>query len=132
MRELRNNVRDGGSLIRKIAKDAIFNRMEEMKRGEDTPNDILSFILRASESLKESLSFGLEEILDEFVTFFIAGQDTTANLLASTILCLGRYPNIMERQELILFIVVVDIFIIIGFVCDVSLKALLSYVTAIL
>lgn len=97
MRDLRDNVRHGGSLIRKIAKEAILNRMEEIKRGEDTPNDILSFILRASESLKQSLNFGLEEMIDEFLTFFVAGQDTTGNLLASTILCLGRYPNIKER-----------------------------------
>lgn len=101
MRVFREDVREGGAFIRKTAKDAIITRMEEVKRGEETVNDILSFILRASQSLKDDLNFGLEEMIDEFVTFFVAGQDTTANLLASCLLCLGRYPHIMKtlRKE---------------------------------
>ena len=38
-----------------------------------------------------------EEILDDFVTFFVAGQETTANTLGFTIRELGRQPDILKR-----------------------------------
>jgi cholesterol 24(S)-hydroxylase len=39
----------------------------------------------------------LEEIVDDFLTFFAAGQETTANSLAFTILELGRNKHVLEK-----------------------------------
>lgn len=39
----------------------------------------------------------LEELVDDFLTIFGAGQETTANSLAFTILELGRNPHCLER-----------------------------------
>jgi len=41
----------------------------------------------------------MEEMLDEFVTFFLAGNETTANLLASAMMHLGKNPDIMYRLK---------------------------------
>lgn len=39
----------------------------------------------------------LEELVDDFVTFFGAGQETTANTLAFAVMELGLNPDIFER-----------------------------------
>ena len=39
----------------------------------------------------------MEVAIDNFVTIFIAGQETTANMLSFTLLELGRRPDILAR-----------------------------------
>ena len=56
----------------------IQERQEAVLRGDVTPHDILAHILREPET--ES-SVTLEDLVDEFVTFFVAGQ--AANLFAT-------------------------------------------------
>ena len=49
----------------------IQERQEAISRGEDTPSDILDHILRVAEA---DPTLTLEYLVDEFVTFFFAGQ----------------------------------------------------------
>lgn len=39
----------------------------------------------------------MEAIIDDFLTFFIAGQETTANALAFAFLELGKNPRILKQ-----------------------------------
>jgi cholesterol 24(S)-hydroxylase len=39
----------------------------------------------------------IEELVDEFITFFWAGQETTSNSLAFTIMELGLNPHCFEK-----------------------------------
>jgi cholesterol 24(S)-hydroxylase len=39
----------------------------------------------------------MEVMLDDFLLFFIAGQETTANTLAFCLLELGRNPDVMKK-----------------------------------
>jgi cholesterol 24(S)-hydroxylase len=39
----------------------------------------------------------MEVMVDNFVVFFIAGQETTANTLAFCMLELGRNPQVMDK-----------------------------------
>lgn len=39
----------------------------------------------------------LEELVDDFVTFFGAGQETTANALAFAVMELGLNPHCLEK-----------------------------------
>lgn len=41
----------------------------------------------------------LEALIDDFITFFNAGQETTANSLAFAFLELGKHPNAWKRLE---------------------------------
>ena len=41
----------------------------------------------------------LEEMTDDFMTFFVAGQETTANTLAFCILELGKNPRLVEKAR---------------------------------
>ena len=39
----------------------------------------------------------MEDLLDDFVTLFIAGQETTANVLSFMFLEVGKRPEILEK-----------------------------------
>ena len=41
----------------------------------------------------------MEVAIDNFVTFFVAGQETTANMLSFALLELGRHPDVLARLE---------------------------------
>ena len=41
----------------------------------------------------------IESMTDDFITFFVAGQETTANTLAFCFLELGRNPEIMKKAQ---------------------------------
>ena len=59
-----------GKFIRDFGKKVILERQEAISRGEDTPPDILAHIL--SVKAKEP-SITIEDMVDEFFTFFVAG-----------------------------------------------------------
>uniref|UniRef100_A0A8C7JRL8 Cholesterol 24-hydroxylase-like n=1 Tax=Oncorhynchus kisutch TaxID=8019 RepID=A0A8C7JRL8_ONCKI len=75
----------------------INERKMAVQNGEDVPKDILTQILKTAE---ENIANDDEELmLDNFVTFFIAGQESTANQLAFAVMELGRLPDILTKQE---------------------------------
>jgi len=47
--------------------------------------------------VEEDESLTDEDVLDDFVTFFIAGQETTANALSFLLCEIGKRPDIMQR-----------------------------------
>lgn len=61
-------------LLRQTGEQIVKDRIENMKKGETgSPNDILSYILKATNGLTDKY-FGMTEVVDEFVTFFVAGK----------------------------------------------------------
>ena len=67
------SVINAGKFLRNFGKKLILERQEAVLRGEDTPSDILAHILRVAE--KES-SITIEDLVDDFGTFFVAGVYT--------------------------------------------------------
>jgi cholesterol 24(S)-hydroxylase len=49
--------------------------------------------------IKEGENLELETMVDDFVTFFIAGQETTANALAFCFLEMCKKPEIIEKAR---------------------------------
>ncbi|EPQ14949.1 Cholesterol 24-hydroxylase [Myotis brandtii] len=90
LREIRESVR----FLRQVGKDWVQCRREALKRGEAVPADILTQILKAEEGAQDD-----EVLLDNFVTFFIAGHETSANHLAFTVMELSRQPEILARLQ---------------------------------
>ncbi len=72
-------------------------RLESIKNKDYVPNDILSAIL----DNWKSDNIDIEMLIDDFVTFFIAGQETTAKALAFCFYEMGRNRDIFNnaRQE---------------------------------
>uniref|UniRef100_A0A8C5Q460 Cholesterol 24-hydroxylase n=1 Tax=Leptobrachium leishanense TaxID=445787 RepID=A0A8C5Q460_9ANUR len=90
------DVRDSIGLLRETGKRCIERRQRAIDEGEDVPVDILTQILKGA-ALEEDCD--PEALIDNFVTFFIAGQETTANQLAFTVMELGRNPHILEKVQ---------------------------------
>nr|XP_046228441.1 cholesterol 24-hydroxylase-like [Scatophagus argus] len=94
-----NEVREACLLLRTTGAKWINDRKTAMQKGDDVPKDILTQIIKAA-GKEESLTQEDEEfMLDNFVTFFIAGQETTANQLAFCIMELAKHPDILEKVK---------------------------------
>nr|AUX14952.1 cytochrome p450 CYP46A2 [Kryptolebias marmoratus] len=89
--------REACRLLRTTGARVIRERKTAMQNGEDVPKDILTQIIKTAATEETMTEEDEEFMLDNFVTFFIAGQETTANQLAFCIMELGRHPEILEK-----------------------------------
>ena len=67
-----NSVVSAVHFLRDTGKKIIDERRKVIRNEEEVPSDILSYILK---SVNEDTDLDYEELLDHFVTFFIAGRD---------------------------------------------------------
>lgn len=91
----RKKVRQYREALRRVNQamaDVLEQRLEQMRRNEDTPQDILAIML---EGLATHCS--KEDLVSEMVTLLVAGQETTAAVLASLLMELGRQPEYKQR-----------------------------------
>ncbi|XP_054617636.1 cholesterol 24-hydroxylase-like [Dunckerocampus dactyliophorus] len=92
-------VREACKLLRSTGAQWIHNRKVAIESGGDVPKDILTQIIKTA-GKEESMTKEDEEfMLDNFVTFFIAGQETTANQLAFCIMELARHPDMLDKAK---------------------------------
>lgn len=82
--------------LREIGRNEILNRIELLKQGDYMADDILTNLLKTHDEID------VEEMVDDFSTFFIAGQETTANTLAFVFIEIARNPDVLKklRKEL--------------------------------
>ncbi|XP_073465775.1 cholesterol 24-hydroxylase-like [Aquarana catesbeiana] len=83
-------------LLRKTGRECINRRRKAIEDEEDIPVDILTQILKGAAEEDEC---DMEDLIDNFVTFFIAGQETTANQLSFTVIELARNPDILKKAQ---------------------------------
>ncbi|XP_033640648.1 cholesterol 24-hydroxylase-like [Asterias rubens] len=99
-RKYKQEVRDSIKCLREAGRKCIEQRLEAMQREDEVPQDILTYILKSVTGVSgKDYKDQMENVIDEFVTFFVAGQETTANLLSFTLLELGHHPEIMHRLK---------------------------------
>ncbi|KAL9970601.1 hypothetical protein ACROYT_G023006 [Oculina patagonica] len=79
--------------LRETGRKVIEVRKNAMKRGEQVPDDMLQRIIQQQETIP---NLGIEDMLDDFLSFFIAGHETTASMLSFCVLELGDHPEIVE------------------------------------
>ncbi|XP_041661420.1 cholesterol 24-hydroxylase-like isoform X2 [Cheilinus undulatus] len=94
-----NEVREACRLLRSTGAKWINERKTALRNGDDVPKDILTRIIKTAGKEESTSQEDEEFMLDNFVTFFIAGQETTANQLAFCIMELGRNPDILEKAK---------------------------------
>ncbi|XP_068199448.1 cholesterol 24-hydroxylase-like [Antennarius striatus] len=92
-------VREACRLLRTSGAQWIKERRAAMQNGDDVPKDILTQIIKAAGEEENMTPEDEECMLDNFVAFFIAGQETTANQLAFCLMELGRHPDILEKIQ---------------------------------
>ena len=61
--------------MRKIGQDCIAHRFKAIANKEEVPNDILTQIVRMASS-DACRGIDLEDLVDDFITFYIAGEYT--------------------------------------------------------
>ncbi|XP_043930500.1 cholesterol 24-hydroxylase-like [Protopterus annectens] len=94
--QLIQEIRQSALLLRHAGQECIRLRKAAIQNGEEIPKDILTQILKCAE-LEENIDE--EAMLDNFITFFVAGQETTANQLSFTVMELTRHPEILKRLQ---------------------------------
>ncbi|KAK7907138.1 hypothetical protein WMY93_015750 [Mugilogobius chulae] len=94
-----SEVREACRLLRSTGAQWINERKTAIQNGENVPKDILTQIIKSAGQEENMTKEDEEFMLDNFVTFFIAGQETTANQLAFCIMELGRHPDILEKVK---------------------------------
>ncbi|NXV74704.1 CP46A hydroxylase, partial [Atlantisia rogersi] len=95
-RKLVKEVRESVRLLRRVGKECIDQRREAIQNGKEDTLDILTQILKG-DALQETKDD--ENILDNFITFFVAGHETSANQLSFTVMALGQHPEILARAQ---------------------------------
>ncbi|XP_028406549.1 cholesterol 24-hydroxylase-like [Dendronephthya gigantea] len=76
--------------LRMFASDCIKTRMKDIANGKAVPDDLLSILIKDG-------SLSMEDIIDEFVTIFLAGQETTANSLSFALYEIISNPHVEEE-----------------------------------
>eukprot|EP00731_Ephydatia_muelleri_P020160 Em0012g985a len=80
--------------MRRIGRDCIEKRIKAVTSGEEVPNDILTQILQSSVGVK---SVDMETLVDDFITFFVAGQETAAYTLSFAIILIHQHPEVLDH-----------------------------------
>ena len=50
-------------------------------------------------TLATEMSVDIEELVDDFVTFYVAGQEITASVLTFALVLTLQHPNVLERYS---------------------------------
>ncbi|PIK56140.1 putative cholesterol 24-hydroxylase [Apostichopus japonicus] len=95
--KFRKQVKKSLLFLRDFGKDIITKSQKEQLEGQHQTNNIVHSILQCFHL--DFYKFDMETMVDDFVTFFVAGQETTSNLLGFTILELGKRPDIAKRVQ---------------------------------
>ncbi|MCA9668730.1 MAG: cytochrome P450 [Myxococcales bacterium] len=69
-------------------------RAQAARRRTTPGNDVISTLLRAAE---DGDTLSEEELISQLVLMFVAGHETTANLIGNGMLALARHPAELER-----------------------------------
>eukprot|EP00112_Aurelia_sp_Birch-Aquarium-sp1_P021901 Seg6.9 transcript_id=Seg6.9/GoldUCD/mRNA.D3Y31 product="Cholesterol 24-hydroxylase" protein_id=Seg6.9/GoldUCD/D3Y31 len=78
--------------LRNCGKECVEQKQKLLIEGKELPNDIMSMIIEQADS-----SLTEEALVDEFITFIIAGSDTTSNMMSFLLLAVCSNPRIQEK-----------------------------------
>ena len=79
--------------LRKFARDCIADRMKNIADDKTVPDDYLSLLIKHG----ADSSLSMDDIIDEFLTIFVAGQETTANSLSFVLYEILSNPHVEAK-----------------------------------
>jgi cytochrome P450 len=90
--------------VKDIIRGIIEKRQKAMKNGEGIKDDLLGLLLESNMNYsdsdgKSSKGINVEEVIDECKVFYFAGMETTAVLLAWTVVLLCMHPEWQDRAR---------------------------------
>ena len=81
---------DAAKFLRRFAFECISNRIKDIEANKPVPDDLLNILVNDK-------TLSMDDIIDEFITVFVAGHDTTANSLAFSLYEIIRHPDIEAK-----------------------------------
>jgi len=93
-KKIMDGIREIRQFVRKIIEDRRKHRDQNPEHRDKT--NLLDLLLQTQENSNEGF-LTTEEIIDEFLTFYIAGTDTTSHLLTFAIYNLTQDPKAYEK-----------------------------------
>ena len=85
--------------FKQVCRNIVAERKNQMKKGEFPPeaeHDLLHLLLKYQQENPHE-NFDDDEIVHEFITFFMAGLDTTGHLLGMATYYISRTPGVKEK-----------------------------------
>jgi len=83
----------------KSIRSVCFQIIKDRKESKQSGNDLLASLLETQNLKDAEMRLTDKEIVDEFITFFIAGMDTTGHLVAMVLYDLCKSPEHFEALE---------------------------------
>ena len=81
---------DAAKFLRKFAFECITDRIKDIEANKPVPDDLLNILVNDK-------TLSMDDIIDEFITIFVAGQESTANFLAFTLYEIIRHPDVEAK-----------------------------------
>nr|CAB3473659.1 unnamed protein product [Digitaria exilis] len=90
--------------VNSILRELIGKRIQAMKEGETTRNDLLGLLLESNmrhtdDNGQSSLGMTIEDVIEECKVFYLAGMETTSVLMAWTMVVLSMHPEWQDRAR---------------------------------
>ncbi|XP_057972259.1 cytochrome P450 CYP72A616-like [Malania oleifera] len=83
--------------IKMTIRNMIRQKEQAKKMGESGSNDLLGLLLQCKEETDNEMT--IDDIIEECKLFYLAGKETTANLLTWTIIVLSMHPNWQKKAR---------------------------------
>ncbi|OWF36169.1 Cholesterol 24-hydroxylase [Mizuhopecten yessoensis] len=93
----RRDVREAIKYIRQSAEQMMTDRNVAKRNGDYVPHDLLEYIMELKEKHPSKMTD--EILLDNFLTFLLAGQETSANTLGFMIALLAKNPECYKKLQ---------------------------------
>lgn len=90
--------------IESILHSLVGKRIQAMKDGESTKDDLLGLLLESNirhvdENGQAKLGMSIEDVVEECKLFYFAGMETTSVLLTWTMILLSMHPEWQDRAR---------------------------------
>jgi cytochrome P450 len=90
--------------VNSILRGVVGKRIEAMKEGDNTKDDLLGLLLESNmrhtdENSKSSLGMTIEDVIEECKLFYFAGMETTSVLLTWTMVVLSMHLEWQDRAR---------------------------------
>ncbi|KAF5206702.1 Cytochrome p450 [Thalictrum thalictroides] len=90
--------------VRTLLRDMILKREKAMKVGEAPTNDLLGILMESNfKEIKEGgnskVGMSIDDVIEECMLFYFAGQETTATLLAWAMVVLSMHQDWQQKAR---------------------------------
>jgi len=97
-KKLPTKIRKQGLASIEILKEIVAQIIENREKSEHLHHDLLAMYLSTADA-ETGKKLNAEEILDEVMTMFVAGHETTSVVLTWTLVLLHQHPEIFEKVK---------------------------------